>query len=770
MIHSNNQQRFQYLPFEHPNEFFNRNPGWRHAFYMAARAFDAYENPENRNNLGWEVMRVKEQNPGDSAGLVISKTVNGQLNFIQEEKQSLIVRIIRVFGVFLLNLATLGLFSLISHLINQRKIEAVSKELAFNQEFNNENVSRSLRTNASFEKMERSIQKLSQLSPMDLTESSRFTLPFEEQKAHESWMRRENLLLSEFIQDAENKRQLQLEREKEKTKSSVSNEGWVEGLYRKRDTDPTDIPGKFQDSFKSKKSIYSGKWVNDKKDMDSLLASTFDHALKTLLELAKRTGIHFNKSRKLLSETVISGDIELRKHQDSLNAVHAFMAFLLVNQAGMDRDCRNNLRLLLNDYGLSVRPSLAFRTKNPDLSKNPEGPKEIILFKNNDDWTPRKETLVPFGVDPFGAKWCLERLKKHHHHLIHLLLEPLLSDDNPILQEAKALKASNSELGVLLKTAESLLSDIGAIFLENYGAMILKKWDEFATDDRALPFCKNEKSVEEQEIDELNSITSFEPLKNPLFFNMKDSPLFQILENTRKLIEPIWTNLPNVLQKKFNDSKGLIELGKVNGGLDDIKDQYYCMHLNINNERCLFSALAVCLLQGARSKMNLDPKLLKQAIAAYLMSGGNKSPRIQALIIAEVKNYRLNSIKEYVDALLTDRINPALFGTLELELIANALAIHIEVFRTGAPYSIIGGRKTSSIHYGPKNAETRIVLFCKPNNTFYALFPMVKKPIGMVRTPEQAALQFANLYWGANNNIEYNQWSSFSYPRQSNLF
>lgn len=774
MIHSNNQTRFQYLPFEHPDEFFNRNPDWNYALYNAERGVEALNDREKSKNLGWEILKNRERNPRDTPRVCISKAMNG-MNFIEEEKPSLLIRIARVFGFFLLNLVTLGFYSLITHLLNQRKIEAISKELDFNQEFYKENRLRSFRINTNLEKMGLLTEKLSQVNPRDVTESSRITLPFEETKEpiHEFRLQAENRVLSEFIEEANRTKQLQLQVQKQQPKRELSNEGWVPSLYQKRGDDSTDIPGKFQDCFKGEESVYSGKWANGKKDMDSLLASTFDHAVNTLLELAKSTGIHFNKSRRLLSETIVNEDIELRKHQYSLNAVHAFMAFLLINQAGMDTDCRNNnLRLLLNDYGLSVRPSLAFRTKNPDLNKDPLGPKEIILFKNNDDWTPHKQTLVPFGVDPFGAKWCLERLKKHHSHLIHLLLEPLLFDDNQILKEAKALKASDSEIGYLIKTAESLLCDIGAIFSENYGTRILKKWEEFATDDKALPFYKNEKSIEEKEIDELNAITRFEPLQNPLFLNMERSPLPHILENTRKLIEPIWTNLPNVLQKKFADSNGLIELGRINGGLDDIKDQYYCMHLNINNERCLFSALAVCLLQGAGSKENLNPRLLKEAIATYLLSGGSKSPRIQALITGEVQSYGLKSVNEYVEALLNGRgINPALFGTLELELIANALAIHIEVFRTGAPYSIIGGRKTSSIHYGPKNAAVRVVLFCKPNSTFYALFPIVKMPIGMmVRREEQAALQFANLYWGANNNIEYNQWSSFKYPGQSNLY
>lgn len=758
MIEANNTLRFQDLPIETPEQFFKRNPAWK-AQFLRARLLNnsTFENPENFNNFQLAIMKYEEKHPGESPANAVLKILN-RMNFPQEAQSGIINRIVKIFSLFLLNVVTLGLYSLINHIINTLRIKNISKEVTFSEEFYHENQVRSLKVAATISKLDCLVKRLATEDQQSGGTLS-IPLPFEEINGQESealkGMRQENEALSDLLKEVKQEKEFISRATNETIKNP--NEGWVKGLYEKKPDDSTDIAGKFL--LGSSDPTNAGKWVNGKKDMGSLLASAFDWAVFEILLLSKFSGVHFNRSSKLLSETLKFEETEVRKYQDSLNAVHKFMAYLLISQAGLESDCQNiSTRLLLNDRGLSVRPSMPFRTIDP------EDGREIILFQNRDDWTPDEGSQVPLGVDPLGAKWCLERLE-NHQDILFLLLEPFLSDDNPTLNKAKSLKESGSEEGHCLRIAESLLTDIGAIFSEKYSTVIFKKWAEFANNDTLNPFDKHAKSSEEQEVEELNKIVRFEPLENPLFLNMEGSRLPIILETTRKLIEPIWNNLPNLLERPLPDSKIPVQLSRINGGLDDIKDQFWCLHLNINGERCLFSALAASLLIGAGSKSEINPRVLKQAIVLYLSSGGDKSSRIQALIKAEIGNYGLKTSEQYIEALLNDLINPIQFGTLELELLANALSIHIEVFSSNGSYTIVKGRKTSSTHYGPKNAETRIVLFCKPGNTFYALFPKVKMPLSEFRNAELSlSVRFLEAYWAGNNNIEYSEWNSFTYP------
>lgn len=760
-----------------PEDFMRAHPTWENALQRYFLDNPDTDCPANRAALALYMQRNYAaagfpqraiQSFGSSSAW--PAFLNNAAQARNERNGSVALSILKVIGQIFLNIITVGLYGVVSIYLQKKSIVKLTEKNAKHAGF----VEESLRRMHVLKNQTTAATRVMQGANIRIAECEQQVQRVRDELAA---LPEADPRLMERLEDE--KRKLDEARELFRTIASTYDEdedlgfatptlvdadtagqpknGWAKPLYTIKVTDPRKVAPRKRAG------------LDECSTMQELLTSEFKIGTRELLQKAGEGKIRFNRSSKLLSEMVqIGPGIFDKKHGETISSIYKWMAYRLLVDAGVKTKGSDQPLIVLNDSGLTVGASQPFWVNERE-----------VLFNHHDAWTPPLDPPSN-GVDPVSAYYIIQGMSPEVRSSFEaLILSPMIPHQDGNLKKAKSMKEEKSVRGEALRNAEGLISDIASALQRRYQDALDDAFGDFADDDSAEVFFKEAKepepeTVEDDEETELKKIEKWNPLELPLAF--EDTALIADLEKTRQQITPIWNNIRQCLANPLADDAKIKTLGNI----QDLRSQYYTLHLGIGGNGCLFSALAGALLQGASSKDKIDPKRLKRFIAAYLEAGAGV--RLSSFILAETKrgnhpgwpwNFYANYLKGIAvnlgDNDLEDRGTSSM-GDLEIELLCRALGLHVEVFTEKCSYTVKDGRMTSTRHYGAVNAKERITLFCSDGYSWYAAFPRVRAPRGSDPAPVVEALNYAKKYWEQNDGIEYGSWSTFRMPNASPLF
>lgn len=754
-----------------PDDFMRNNPTWENALHEYFNDNPDMDCPANRAELALFMQRRHAavahpqraiQDFGSSPRWV--HFVNNAEAARNAKSSGVALTILRVIGQIFLNVITLGLYGVASIYLQRKAIENLSVKRAKHEGF-----------------VQETLRKIHVLKRQVL-EAGR------QAQGHNATVARHELAIAQLTAQLEhlpeadpdlleklNEEKARLAEAKELFSSVASSfdkdgyeieipvvvttvagatdskNGWMKPVYTMKPTDVTSA------------EPTSRAEINDCSNMEELLTAEFDIATRQLLQMANQGKINFNRSSKLLSDFIeIGGGVFDKKHADAISSIYKLMAYNMLLHAGVKKSGKDHISIILNEAGLKVSASQPYWVSDTD-----------VIFNHHDGWTPPLDPPSN-GVDPVSAYYLLKGMNAESRAAIEaLILDPMTPHESDDLKKAKNIRSEKNQRGEAIRNVEALLSDIASALQRRYQSSLDDAWGEFANDDDLDVFFKDAKApeaetIEDDEEAELKKIMEWRPLELPLAF--EDEDLINDLDRTRQQIAPIWRNISNCLACKYSNDSKIKQIA----ALSNLTDQYWWMHLGINAQGCLFSALSRALLQGAKNKNDVDPRRLKRFIASYLEGGAGE--RLSGFINQETKQgeesgwpwniyarfMRGEAIDWHANG-LTDRGNYQM-GDLEIELLCRALGLHVEVFSNGGSYFVQDGRMTSTRHYGAVNAPERITLFCSNGHSWYTLFPKVRAGHSTDSVDLKKALNYAQSYWNTNDGIEYGSWGMFNMP------
>lgn len=782
-----------------PEEFLQKHPAWSiaHAQYFNAHPDEDCE--YNRRTLALEMSLSHQADPQGIAVHVIRKIMTDArrdefLKKVSELKSTgIVLPIIKFLGNLILNIVTLGLYGIFSNYLQDKQIARIEQKNNVRKQYEQAMIVRLHalgQTVANFQQRNQTNATAIEQAKIEINLLKReiAALP----KVDLSVYKEIKKVKAEIKEAQKNLKDILAEDQNEPSVlTSEGGKGWARPAYAIKEGDPKQILGSLNsyDAFvglpedtldpELVEVLKNLEICKNSETMDDLLRAEFKVAVNELLMLTKENNyIHFNRSSKILHEEEKVLELVKKKHCDIIEAIYKIMAFNMISRAELNRTSADDAALSLNKKGLQVASSQPFWTK----------PKEVV-FRHHDAWTPSREEVN--GVDPVSIKFLLRELESVRGDLgtlSNLLMAPLMDNNAKELVNVKELAAGKDKVGEILRTIEPLINDIAAMLQKRYQGALDTVWQEFFNDAVVNPFVKNTNVVPvvvaNEDEDPMNSIKEWKPLELPIE-DVEHPGLRKDLARTKDLITPIWKDIQNLTAHPLPNNAKIQTTKKI--GPEDLGKQYWHLHLGISGHGCLFSALAVSLLQGATQKKWIDPMRLKDYLGDSILQAGDSDKTITK-ILAETKT-AINpdgwTPDEYVQFLKNDQVQgiedigsmeddiepenirrtTALMGDLELELLCTALDLHVEVFSDGGYYTIENGIMTSKRHYGAKNAKDKIVLYCLDGASWYALFPKVRKAKEGDSPELKQALNHAHKYWGANDGIEYNEWNNFKFPR-----
>ena len=293
---------------------------------------------------------------------------------------------------------------------------------------------------------------------------------------------------------------------------------------------------------------------------------------------------------------------------------------------------------------ITKSPCIPLIQKRPyNLKRMQKGASRKLLYtyKRQDDFTPSYDDLsASDGVDPVSAKWIYVQLnaKEEREHLFHLLMAPVIPNDNEGLLETLDFMNDRQNPRVqLIEKAYELITDLGTALEIKFGDnLFFDCWTEQATLD-IDPFLKEEDvELDLSKIDDPDMVkmNSSEPvaweldrqvlaiLKPGQFYAAEQPGFFDLIEAAQKKYQLVAAHLSRDLlahpEEQGTEFKRL--------EFEQVNKQYYVSHQMIGGDdwgenggqHCLFSNLLAVILTNREhlTKKNVDQ--LRKAMAAYL--------------------------------------------------------------------------------------------------------------------------------------------------------
>jgi len=225
---------------------------------------------------------------------------------------------------------------------------------------------------------------------------------------------------------------------------------WVEPIYQKGAHDKDSIEGEFRNLTQARVPASKvAEILHGKGTIEALIEETFDWAAENL-------GIN---------ETVNTAHKE---------ALHHWMIYLLVQNAGLGVACDQVTRSVVFNESLSCGPSEACHVFGDD------GKIKHTFYRNIDEWTPKADSQVIEGVDPVSLKWVLEKIKGNPvalGHLRALLLQVIHPANDLNVEAAHRFISNKTEASRLVHTAYILIHNLSKVMEENFSKPLQSKWD-----------------------------------------------------------------------------------------------------------------------------------------------------------------------------------------------------------------------------------------------------------------------------------------------------
>lgn len=631
----------------------------------------------------------------------------GEPGYVRNHVESFAVSAFKVIGLMFLNVITLGLASLFWSNKNAARIEELNVDT---QRMSGFQAEQNLRLNAALPRIQEAYEETANLDQSIIAANLTKAETTEERDCKDIGKAKKELVKKQREKkDIEDAIVEILNTEEEEVPSVDGIDplyvGPIDSHYKKQDADSNDIESKFKEIPSSRMdgnrripvSIQTpqGEHVNKKNTMDELLNAVFDWAGEELLKKAEDDIIHFNHSHELIND------------EGAKRALVKFMVYLMIDTAGINAECDHVPHLILNKCkagNLTVDPSAPFRVKKSN------GNGFEILYKNHDSWTPVNPEKFPRGLDPLGAKWILTRIEEDAN-LTKLLQQNLLK---PLLR-TKA-KESTDEIQLL----DQLIDEIASALMERYETLFELKFSAFANDANTALRCDS--GVKSVNFSENAKPWIDEELRKAV---LKSKQILTIRAKRAKELCPS-ADLTLVLPNETN--KLLQEIRKYFNGI--------CLNINdegtTNLHGSLFSSLALSLFQGAADKTEINPALMRKAMANYLEAHKESwTGKVRVHTQTTLKKGKGLSegwtVDQYItwlkgeDIVLTEkqvaRKNDNA-GELEIDLFAYTFGIQVEVFAKNQPLTLKDGEFIASASFGPKTIEKLYLL-----NTFEAQHP-----------------------------------------------
>ncbi|MCE2981990.1 MAG: hypothetical protein LW832_00345 [Parachlamydia sp.] len=445
-------------------------------------------------------------------------------------------------------------------------------------------------------------------------------------------------------------------------------------------------------------------------------AGTSDYALryngeKTALGVVRK-GLHFaitdlaaNPKMHLNQSALILNDPAYQRHKQAI--FRRLVWDFIENGALVEEGCGDDFSLKLNvdDVKMGRSQPEKVLTYVNDQSSNSFRLEVKTVPTHFDAFTPNEE----LAVDPASAKWIHAQLTDIEKNILfHLLMEPLISNEDPELIAAIQCLEEDNERVKLISTAYQLINDIASALDSNFRSpgLLDDVWNYF--DDanerpfqKTLPLCLFIESFEK------NVEWNFDPAiiangnpESEFLNDFLDANLHyaSIFENMSKEV---------VLEPQNESERSLC-----------LNQQYY-----ISKGYPLFKTLLISLMSSEASITSENITHLKGAIATFLFEN-------QQQFVEKIEQKHGISIYQYLSWLREADDFDIQPGELEIELAAWTFGIRFALMGFGkCKINQYGLNIPASYecYFGPRTKEC--MLLYQDKNSYCGLWPRLKRGI-----------------------------------------
>ncbi len=482
---------------------------------------------------------------------------------------------------------------------------------------------------------------------------------------------------------------------------------------------------------------------NDKKTALEVVKAGLDSTIARLLALGEEIDpkIHFNKSAMIYSDD---------KYEPNRNAVYRYLAHEFIANGKLFQDGCSGFSLKLNKDGVYMGSSQPERVQcyEIDAFTGERRPEVRILPTHIDEFSPSiGDRDLLFGIDPASAKWIFARLNEDEKdHLYHLLMDPLIANEDAGLIAAKNFMKGKSERVKLVDTAYRLICNIATALDKKFGktSAASEAWGELDEwDDTVLPFEKPEIGIES--IVDPSSVVRPVVEWKPDYVSIKGSfrsSFGTAIENSVNRYKKIYAG---ITAEAINNSNRILYpavLGDRMFGKIQVKglaEQFEHKHKMFGPHGCLISNITAVLMTDYMQAGESSAKNLKEAMADFLGKASylaefenkirleHKGMTVAQYFENKIQSTHKTSVLQYRKWLKGENgasISNSDLGDVEIEIIAQMMGVKFAVFYEGMTTKLNEYNLTipEIICYGP-NTKEMFFLYNNKGSTYYSLWP-----------------------------------------------
>ncbi len=288
------------------------------------------------------------------------------------------------------------------------------------------------------------------------------------------------------------------EKKIEELKSKIKNPDreikykWIPPVFIKPGSSGNPIPCKYSDDI-------ARKVMENKTEMPELIKASFSWAFDDIRTRKKEAVL--NHGEQIYFTGKDDGKFPFKNNMD---AVHHWMVYLLIKNAGIDFGCDGVTPVLSFNDKIKIGNSVACHVEKKNSDPH-------VFFLHHDSWSPDPKK-IPAGIDPVSVKYILEEFSNNPmalSHLENLLLQALLPLNNAHLTAAEQYIEQKGEDNKKVKNAYILITEMGKTIGQNFSELLLDEWKNIANNPSEIPV-KPKKAYGLK-----RKITNFSAIKNP---------------------------------------------------------------------------------------------------------------------------------------------------------------------------------------------------------------------------------------------------------------
>lgn len=465
-----------------------------------------------------------------------------------------------------------------------------------------------------------------------------------------------------------------------------------------------------------------------------VIDASFNHAFDDLVYLSsnKTLPIVLNDSAEIISN---------ENCDRNRLAVYRYMALHLITHSAMIDDHT----LQLNEEGVTI-----FSSCPEQVRTRKDGSTNAVIelnLKYHDQFTPPPGHFLPKGIDPVFAKTIYSQLNEEEKEtLLYLLLEPLISDDNPTLQAHLEKLKANTASTQKIRACEGLLSDMGESINKKFGSMLGFSWVDKASnyDESVLPMIKK---VEKVAVDDTQENSTVEWKINIDCFEKVDPNFAKMMLENQKHYQNIWRNMSKGLVLNPYDSESQVSKLDAHNFKEELRKQFYVWYRMKDSHWCLLSSFCAITQTDPNEFKGTNITKIHHAMANYL-----DDPKVAKEFEKSIASEHKITLAKYKAMLRQDKISQYL-GLTEIYIYAHMMGVRVILFTPeNAAYRGLKLDKyglqtpeSEGYHFGPNTKEKLYITYQESGGNYYYTFPKLKTNILQGEAGE--SLKRIDKYW-----------------------